>query len=1077
MAKFELNVKVNGVEQTVKTVGELEKALTETNNELGKVEQGGREFKFLQNQANNLQKVLVGLTTNTGDFNKNLKTVTQSSEQLNKSFTQTTQAASIGIIGAATKSQSLRLELRKILQELQGLEPGSQRFRQLSQRAAELREVIEDTSATVNILAGNFTERLTRGISSTISIGVAGFQAVTAAQALFGSESKEINQTLLKLSALLNLSVALETFGGLDQKIVEIKAAFVSLFPAAASAATATGAAATATAAEGVAATGAAVSTTAFGVALNLLPLVAIVTALGLLVAGLINYASGADAASKADEARKKSLEEQKAAIDGVISSQAKEGAGLITLLGRLKATNAGSKERKDLLKLINTEYGTTLKNLTDETLFQNQATKSIKDYIEQLKNKIAAQLIEDKLVKVLEKKIKNERELVKLQKIVNTGVSVSNDLLVKNFQERDKTIAQGGIILDSFNKQVESNRALQKATNTTSALEVTSSKIRIDLLTAENKGLDGRITALGKKSQEFAVLLEGAFGKPAKAAKETNKDLEKLKAAQEDVLRSLIDFGQQADQSEEDLQRKRIARTEDKIDDLEFERDITLSKIVQEFEAQKKAIDLTIKDETIKFNTLKRLEADFQRFIKAETEKSTLAIDVENAKKLQTQKDFFTEIQLAEQILQKEITFGNSNIGDSLALLDQRLEQITIDRITREIESGKLSVADLEIRLKEREALQLLFNERQKNISNDLAETERIFQLSEIVKFYKSSGNFQIEQDEETNEFRVKLTKEYEDEVTKLGKVALDDAEVSALTTEKVINQTAINLNKEANIKKLENEVEFNDKREDDSKLTDAEILNNRLGLANDLIDVFQRFADAAGEIEAARVQSENQRQTEANESFITSQQLRVDALEQSLQRELEAGNLTEEQRLARRKQTDEAIAKISTDTNNTIDKSNEELAKKQFKRQKALNITNAIISGAQAVMSAIAQFGPPPSPAGIAGIAAAAIITGAQIAAISKQQFNGGSTGVTGITVPSTSSSTSTANVAGPALSSTGGFTSFSSSVGQSTPATTTPMSGGTDVVSQRVFVVESDITSTQRRVRVIEEGSSFG
>lgn len=1079
MANFELNVKVNGLEQTVKTIGELEKALAETNNELSKVEQGGREFKFLQNQANNLQKVLVGITGDTADFNKNIKTVTQSTEQLNKSFTQTTQAASTGIEGASTQSQSLRLELRKITQELQGLEPGSQRFRELSIRAAELREVISDTSATVGILAGNFTERLTRGISSAVGIGVAGFQAVTAAQALFGSESEAINESLVKLSALLNLSQAIETFGGLDQKLVEIKAAFQSLFPAAAASATATSAAAAATTAEGVAATGAAVSTSAFAVALNALPLVAIATALGLLVAGLINYIGGSDEAAKKEEERKKVLEEQKAAIDGVISSQAQEGSSLITLLGRLKATNVGSKERKDLIKEINTEYGTTLKNLSDEKAFQDQVTESVKDYITQLKNKVAAQLIEDKIVKILEKRIDNERELEKLQKGLNTNTILYNENLNESFDIRDNYLKQDGIVLDNLGGQIDLNRNLQRVNNTRTETEVGGSKKRIDALEKENKSFDNQINNLGVESQKYAVLLEGAFGKPAKVAKETNKDLEKLKAAQEDVLKSLIQFGQEADIAEQDLNRKRIARTDDKIDDLEFERDITLAKILQEYESQKKAIELNVKDETLKFNALKKLDADYQRFIKSEIDKTALAIDIDRSKRLKDQRDFYEQLILAEQILKKEITFGNSNIGDSLDELDQRIAQTEINRLTREIEGGKLTRKEFESRLKERERLQAIFDAKQKEIQDDLVQRELDFQLSEIVKYYQSLDKFEIEFNKETGESKVKATDKYLKESAIINKDAGQTATEEARRVENIINTTAVNLNKEAATKKLENEVDFNDKREDDSKLTDEEILSNRLGLANKLIQIFQGFADAAGEIEAARVQSENQRQTEANESFILSQQSRVDALEKSLQRELEAGNLTEDQRLARRKQTDEAIAKIATDTNSVIDASNEELARKQFKRQKALNITNAVISGAQAVMSAIAQFGPPPSPAGIAGIAAAVIITGAQIAAISKQQYNGGSTGVTGITTPSTSTSTSTSTptVAQPAISSGGGFTSFSSTVGQSTDTSTTPMSTTPDVVSQRVFVVESDITNTQRRVKVIEEGSSFG
>ena len=130
-------------------------------------------------------------------------------------------------------------------------------------------------------------------------MGVAGFQALSSAQVLFGTENEELNKSIQKMTALLNLSQAIETFGGLDQKLVEIKAGFTPVLQQLGLMSTAqTGVAATTAAAdaalvgEAVAADGAAVSTGFFATALNALPLVAIVTALGVLVAGLISYAS-----------------------------------------------------------------------------------------------------------------------------------------------------------------------------------------------------------------------------------------------------------------------------------------------------------------------------------------------------------------------------------------------------------------------------------------------------------------------------------------------------------------------------------------------------------------------------------------------------------------------------------------------------------------------------------------------------------------------------------------------------------------------------------------------------------------
>jgi len=76
-------------------------------------------------------------------------------------------------------------------------------------------------------------------------------------------------------------------------------------------------------------------------------------------------------------------------------------------------------------------------------------------------------------------------------------------------------------------------------------------------------------------------------------------------------------------------------------------------------------------------------------------------------------------------------------------------------------------------------------------------------------------------------------------------------------------------------------------------------------------------------------------------------------------------------------------------------LDRKAAKIEKEAAKRKKALAIVQAIIAGAQAAMQGIAQFGPPPSPAGIAALAAAAVTTAVQIAVISKTKFaKGGST-----------------------------------------------------------------------------------
>ena len=113
---------------------------------------------------------------------------------------------------------------------------------------------------------------------------------------------------------------------------------------------------------------------------------------------------------------------------------------------------------------------------------------------------------------------------------------------------------------------------------------------------------------------------------------------------------------------------------------------------------------------------------------------------------------------------------------------------------------------------------------------------------------------------------------------------------------------------------------------------------------------------------------------------------------------------------------------------------------------------------------MKGIAQFGPPPSPAGIDAIASASLIGITQAMAVMNQKYQGGSA------------------PAPPQISSGGGSAgASSSSFTANTQAQTTDLTQlgqgqqGQTMTSQ-VVVLESDITGTQNKVQLQEAKSSF-
>ena len=129
---------------------------------------------------------------------------------------------------AAKSTQSLRGELRSLTQELQNLEPGSERFAELTQRAGQLKDQISDTNAAIEATAGAPLENLGKGLSGVASIGVRGFQGIMSAQALLGTESKALQATMVKLQAVAGLADAITSLGSMGDTITNVKAGFGS---------------------------------------------------------------------------------------------------------------------------------------------------------------------------------------------------------------------------------------------------------------------------------------------------------------------------------------------------------------------------------------------------------------------------------------------------------------------------------------------------------------------------------------------------------------------------------------------------------------------------------------------------------------------------------------------------------------------------------------------------------------------------------------------------------------------------------------------------------------------------------
>jgi hypothetical protein len=375
-------------------------------------------YAKLSKDLNNARKAYKDLAVqnqeNTAEGQQLLRQITDLDTQLKKvDATVGQHQRNVGNYEGATKN--LKTELRALTRELMNMSESDPKFQQMAQRAGELKDQIQDTQAVVKATAGSGMENLAGSVAKVGQIGVAAFQGIESSMVLLGVENEAVLQSMQKLQALAGLGDALKTLGGLGDMLTEIKAGFVAaaskmgLFTVAKEVDTAvtvqntvaTGVNTAATVSQ-TTATGAATTATRL---LNLTMLMNpyLLVAAGITAVGVALYSmmGKSKEAAEQEKIRKGIAEENLKVMSETNQKIGQEAVKLIGLTNQLKNTNAGSKERAEMITKINAQYGTTLKNLSDESAFQAQVNQTVKDYIAFLRTKYQLQANEEKMGKL----------------------------------------------------------------------------------------------------------------------------------------------------------------------------------------------------------------------------------------------------------------------------------------------------------------------------------------------------------------------------------------------------------------------------------------------------------------------------------------------------------------------------------------------------------------------------------------------------------------------------------------------------------------------------------------------------
>jgi hypothetical protein len=996
MSNFQLNVKINGAEQSVKTIGEVESALKATKEELKGVEVGSEAFEELAKQARLLQDELKG------------------------SFKEATN---------------------------------------------------------FDVSLGKLTESVTR-LGSSVA---AGFAITTTAFQIFGKETEELSQAQVKAQQALTIAFSATTLAtnaaklAGDVKLVtdRLQLGITNLLTGAigketvakASAAVATG---TATVAQ-----------RALNAAMMANPILLLVGALGLLVGALVAFSSDTEKATEVKRDFNEELDRSAKLIDAEIKKQ----RDLERLRGRIREAEA--KTEAERLR-IRRETQTTLDEL-DEQAIQKQIENNEKRLREEIKfnelsigfaranleraselqdfnvdkfvtaeerRKVAIQdsfragrisieeyiqqlgLLNDVNDKNIDEETiaqrKRVRDIIDQNKILTGQLQVANQTRVDNQKLSDLEIERAE--RESFRKRVDQTNAFKQ--DQLSAIQKRNDEIKKverelqDFLVGRiseglvdfNKDLEGNIELITKSAETFALVNTEA-GKVLKTVEEltdaerenarvitvNNDDI--IKGFDERIAQLEILRQRQTDDAEENFKREiETFRKQE-----EARKDANGKRVVSDSQ-----INAAIAAQTEKFNTEQELRA--QNF----------SIKIEAI--VQQRADKIAEI---EEILQQEIAFGDNSTNDNRSRLILESIEDEIRFSQRRIDNERRVNLDL---IRERQASEA---KKREFLEKSLIEEEQI-QLTLALKSVQGTEEQKARQREE-------LVKASNQRIARINdEFRSQEASAEIQNQREILDAQLARVNEYANaIFSVLNQI---------VALASAIEEGNRIALQNQLNDI----RDSYQEQENVVTEAYNAELAALNERY-------------------QSGQLSQEQYNESVKGLNEKLAEDTIELENEKREIELDLKEKAFNDEKKLKIASAIIAGLQGALQAFTtafQLGPIAGPI-VGGILSAlvATTTAVQVANIKKTKFDRGAPQATP-KLGTVSGGSSGANAI-QNLASGGGLTQFSPDLVN--PGGGSGGSGGADTsdrgFSQRVYVLESDITRTQNRVSVAESSATFG
>ena len=345
----------SAVDDSIKGLRNQLKSLNNVYDELSATDRNSEVGANLLKQIQGVSTQLKELEGETGRFQRNVGDYTNA------------------IKSVASEYTSQRSELRALRVELENLEPGTEAYNKAFTRAAEITHNIAEQQELLKFGSSDLGDQLSnlRGIAANMA---AGFSAAQAAIGLFGGESEEVQQAMLKVQQAMAIVQGLEGLDGFIKRTEGLSTAIKNWTAQSKTAtvqttaqATATKAAATATNAETVATEGATVAQKGFNAVLKSNPIGFVIGLLTLLVANwkkviewLGKAVGGWDKVTKAMNKFKSTVSGVAKAISKVLLVPVKEAINSVVTLGKVL---------KDVFTLNWGEIGKDIKDGVDNSV------------------------------------------------------------------------------------------------------------------------------------------------------------------------------------------------------------------------------------------------------------------------------------------------------------------------------------------------------------------------------------------------------------------------------------------------------------------------------------------------------------------------------------------------------------------------------------------------------------------------------------------------------------------------------------------------------------------------------------